>query len=372
MSSRHLFPRAQKGGYLDTAAEGLVAPGVEEAVAEYLREKSAGTPGRRRHFAVELAAREAAASLLGAPVADTVFLPTASDALNILAASLPWKQGDRVVTTDLEFPSNVLPWLALRERGVEVQVVASRGGALRLQDLTEAIDERTRLATISLVNYKTGAWFPHTAALGEAVHAAGGMLCVDATQALARCPVPLTGVDYLMASTFKWLLGLHGSAITYMSPTLREEFPLAGVGWYSVKNAHSANRFSEYELKPGAACLVAGMPNFASLYAINASLRYLQSLDLRSEQQRTNGLVRDLRARLAALGLPLLTPAGQEFTSGIVSFEHPDGEGVMRRLEERGIVVWGGDGRVRASLHYYNDATDVNHYVDVLPEVLNI
>jgi cysteine desulfurase/selenocysteine lyase len=370
MSTRHLFPRAAKGGYLDTAAEGLVPPGLEAAIVEYVCQKTAGTPGRRKHFAVEQEAREAAAALLGAPVADTAFLPSTSDALNILAASLPWQVGDCVVTTDLEFPSNVLPWLALRERGVEVRLVASRGGALHLEDLTNAIDERTRLVTISLVSYKTGAWFPHTAALAEAVHAAGGILCVDATQALGRCPVPLTGVDYLMASTFKWLLGLHGLAVTYLSPAFREKFALAGVGWYSVENAHSANRFTEYELKPGAACLVAGMPNFASLYSIVASLRYLQSLDLNAEQQRTNGLSRNLRAHLAALGLPLLTPAGDAFTSGIVSFEHPDSEGVMKRLEERGIVVWGGDGRVRASIHYYNDATDVDRLMAALAEVL--
>lgn len=342
---------------------------MDEAVAEYLHEKSLGTPGRRRHFAAEQEAREGAAALLGAPVANVAFLPSASDALNILAASLSWQAGDRVVTTDLEFPSNVLPWLALRERGVEVQVVASRCGALSLEDLTAAVNDRTRLVTISQVSYKTGAWFPHTAALADTVHAAGGVLCVDATQALGRCPVPLTGVDYLMASTFKWLLGLHGLAVTYLSPTLREQFSLAGVGWYSVENALSANRFTEYELKPGAACLVAGMPNFASLYAVTASLKYLQSLDLETEQRRINALSRDLRTRLAALGLPLLTPAEEAFTSGIVAFEHPDGEGVMARLEERGLVVWGGDGRVRASLHYYNEAADVDHLMAALAEI---
>jgi cysteine desulfurase/selenocysteine lyase len=371
MSNRQNFPRAMRGGYLDTAAEGLPAPGVEEAVAEYLREKSKGTPGRRRHFEAEQMARHAAADLIGASIENVAFLPTASDALNILAASLPWKAGDRVVTTDLEFPSNVLPWLALRERGIEVRVVASRGGALRLEDLTAAIDERTRLVTISQVSYKTGAWFPDTTELAGTVHAAGALLCVDATQALGRCPVPLAGVDYLMASTFKWLMGLHGSAVTYMSQALRERFSLAGVGWYSVKNASSPNRFIEYELKPGAACLVAGMPNFASLYAVHASLQYLKTLNLADEQKRVNTLTRQLRRSLATLGLSLLTPEDEQFTSGIVSFEHADGEGVMTRLEKHGVVVWGGDGRVRASLHYYSDATDIEQLLAALPKALS-
>ena len=102
-----------------------------------------------------------------------------------------------------------------------------------------------------------------------------------------------------MASTFKWLLGLHGSAITYMSPELRDRFSLAGVGWYSVQNSFTAVRSNQYDLKPGASCLVAGMPNFASLYAIEAALRFLHSLDLPAEQKRANLLTRDLRRRLA-------------------------------------------------------------------------
>lgn len=370
MAGRPSFPIRTPNTYLDTAAEGIPAPGVQEAVAEYLREKARGTPGRERHFAVEIAARQSAATLLGVAMENVAFLPSASDAINILAASLPWKPGDRIVTTDLEFPSNILPWLALQNRGVEVCVVPSRQGALHLEDLAAALNDCTRLITISQVSYKTGAWFPHTEELAGKAHSCGALLCVDATQALGRCPVPMAGIDYLMASTFKWLLGLHGSAITYMSPELRNCFSLAGVGWYSVQNSFTAVRSNDYDLKPGASCLVAGMPNFASLYAIEAALQFLHGLDLPSEQERANDLARNLRRRLAELGLPLLTPASDQLTSGIVSFEYADGETLMKRLGERGITVWGGDGRVRASVHYYNDASDIDRLIEALSEIV--
>jgi len=139
MAGRPSFPIRTPNTYLDTAAEGIPAPGVQEAVAEYLQEKARGTPGRERHFAKEIAARQSAATLLGVEAENVAFLPSASDAINILAASLPWKAGDRIVTTDLEFPSNILPWLALQNRGVEVCVVPSRQGALHLEDLTGAL-----------------------------------------------------------------------------------------------------------------------------------------------------------------------------------------------------------------------------------------
>lgn len=369
-SCRAEFPQALRQTYLDTAAEGLPAPGMEAAFFEYLYEKNKGTPGREAFFAKEEEVRHLAARLLGVSSENVAFAPTTSDALNLLAASLPFEPGDEVVTTDLEFPSNVLPWLALARRGVRTVVVPSVNEALQLSDLRNAITERTRLVTISLVSYKSGAYFPHVAELADAAHSVGAVLCIDATQALGRCPVPLEKVDYLMASSFKWLLGPHGLAITYLSPEFRSRFDLAGVGWYSIENVFSPDRFERYTLKPGAACISAGMPNFASLYGLCESLRFLLNLDLPREQARLNPLSLQLRRNLHTQGLKLLTPADPALVSGIVSFEHPQAEQIGQMLQQEGIIVWAGDGRVRTSLHVYNDASDVETCTQALQQIL--
>jgi selenocysteine lyase/cysteine desulfurase len=367
---RHFFERAVKGGYLDTAAEGLPAPGISTAFDEYMREKSAGTPGRGKHFSKEEEARSLASQLLGTDASNVAFAPTTSDALNLLAASLPFTSGDEVVITDLEFPSNVLPWLALARKGVRTVVVPSRGGIVNLSDLTDAISSRTRLVSISLVSYKSGAYFPYMSELAEGVHKAGGILCVDATQALGRCPVPLDGIDYLMASSFKWLMGPHGLAVVYLSPDFRSRFDLAGVGWYSVENVFSPNRFERYNLKPGAACISAGMPNFPALYGMCEALRFILTVNRVEEQARVNALSMELQRQLHKRGLHLLTPNDPALTSGIVSFEHPQATSIGEALERAGVIVWAGDGRVRASLHFYNDATDLDLYLAALDSVL--
>lgn len=368
---RALFPRAMESPYLDTAAEGLPVPGVEDAFTEYLAEKGRGTPGRVKHFAKEQEARTLAADLLGTSKEHVAFASSASDALNLLAASLPLSAGDEVVITDLEFPSNVLPWLALARRGVRTIVVPSVDGAVRLADLRHAMTEKTRAVSLSLVSYKSGAYFPYISGLAELVHSIGAMLCVDATQALGRCPIPLSGVDYLMASSFKWLLGPHGLAIVYLSPQFRAKFDPLGVGWYSVDPLFTRDRFEHYTLKQDAGCVTAGMPNFPSLYAMCEALRFHVSLDQPAEQARANDLCRYLRDELEAQGFDLLTPRDPALTSGIVSFEHPRAEEIGNLLHREGIVVWAGDGRVRASVHYYNNSSDIEAYAAALKQVVN-
>jgi selenocysteine lyase/cysteine desulfurase len=367
---RHLFPRAARGGYLDTAAEGLPAPGVAEAFAAYMVEKEKGTRGRKGHFEKEAEARELAAKLLRTPVDNVAFAPSASDALNILALSLDLHPGDEIVVTDLEFPSNVLPWLALRARGIKVHVLPCPGGHIELREIAERISSRTRLVSISLVSYKSGARFLQTRELADLVHDAGGALCVDATQALGRCDVPLDGVDYLMASSFKWLMAPHGLAVVYISPEFRARFEPLGVGWYSVENVFAPDRFERYSLKQGAPCIAAGMPNFASLYAICESLGFLLSLNRDQERERVDKLSVQLRARLSELNLEMLTPADPALVSGIVAFSRDDAAQIGPALEREGITVWVGDNRVRASLHYYNDESDVDCLVDALERVL--
>lgn len=81
-------------------------------------------------------------------------------------------------------------------------------------------------------------------------------------------------------------------------------------------------------------------------------------------------LVQHLRQGVAGLGLDLLTPAEAEYASGIVSFAHPKAEEMGAALEREGVIVWAGDGRVRASVHLYNDSTDIERYIQTLESVL--
>jgi selenocysteine lyase/cysteine desulfurase len=367
---KDLFPTAQQVTYLDTAAEGLPLPQCEGAFSQYCRAKARGTPGRQELHAVEAETLGLVARLLGTDAANVAFVGCASDALNLLALSLDWTPTDQVIISDLEFPSNVLPWLRLKQMGVDVEVIPGSRGALRGEEIAERITAKTRLVSLSQVSYKTGTRLTCLDKIAAAARKVEAVLSIDATQALGRCPISLAGVDYLMSSSFKWLLGPHGLGIVYIAPEFRPRFKPASVGWYSVKDLFSPNRFASYDLKDGAACLAVGMPNFPSIYGLRQALEFLVQVGVDRVDQELKPVVERLRQGLGELGVELLTPAGAEFASGIVAFAHPHAKEIGAALEREGVVVWAGDGRVRASVHLYNDMSDVDRYLKALAPIL--
>jgi cysteine desulfurase / selenocysteine lyase len=368
-SYKGLFPRAAELAYLDSAAEGLPLPVGEEALHQYFALKSKGTPGRTGLYEEERAARQALARLLNGREQDVALLSSAGDALNIFANSLEWRDGDEVVISDLEFPSGVVSWLRLEHRGVKLRVIPTRqGGAITLDDFSGVIGPATRIVCVSHVSYKTGTRIPFLADLGRLAHRHGALLIVDATQSLGRVPVCLDEVDFLVASGYKWLLGVHGMGVAWLSPAAAARCRLTpgALGWYSLDNVFSPDRFTRYQAKSGAGWMMCGMPVFPSIFALRRSVEFLLEAGVENIEMALRPVVQTLRSGLAELGLDLLTPPGPEYASGIVSFAHPEFERIGAALERAGVIVWSGDGRVRASVHLYNDAGDVDRLLDVL------
>lgn len=364
--NRAAFPRAREVAYLDTAAEGLPPEGCATALEEYLRAKRSGTPGRKRIHEMERETECAVARLLGTSAEHVALLANASEALNLLANSIEWRPGDRVLLTDLEFPSNVVAWLRLEELGVEVDVIPSERGVVSLEQFRERLNGRTRLVSVSQVSYKSGTQIPFLAELSAEAHRAGALFCIDATQALGRVPVSVEGVDFLVASSYKWLLGTHGLGVVYFSPRVQERLRPGTAGWYSVERLFRPDRFERFDYKSGARSLQAGMPNFPAIYALKAGVDYLLQFGVERIDRELRPLVSALRQGLDALGLDLLTPREARYQSGIVSFAHHSPEDLSAELERNGIIVWGGDGRVRVSVHLYNDRDDIRRCLEAL------
>ena len=366
------FPFTQELTYLDTAAEGLPTPECELALRGYLSQKRRGGLGHEHLFEMQRETERVAANLMGTEARNVVLLANASEPLNLLANAIDWRAGDRVLVCDLEFPSNVLPWLRMKPLGVELDVIPTEKGVVEFEQFRSRITEKTRVVAASQVSYKSGTHIWFLRELAEAVHRVGGILCVDATQALGRVPVSVDGVDFLVASGYKWLLGIHGLGVVYFAPDLRERLRPPTVGWWSVQDLFSPDRFERFSQADDARSLQPGMPNFPGIYALKTGIDYLQRIGVDRIHRELQPLVSELRNGIQDLGAKLLTPSDPKYASGIVSLVSDKSEAIGSALQRAGIFVWVGDGRVRASVHLYNDQSDIRHCLKSLEEILPI
>ena len=251
--------------------------GCREALLAYFIDKATGTPGRRKLHEEECKARNGVARLLGVHANDVALLSSASDALNAFANCIDWHPGDEVLVCDLEFPSGVLAWFRLRERGVKKFVYwRPKKESCGSMTFAAAIGPVTRIICVSHVSLTiAGVCIPFLQELSREAHAHGAMLVVDATQSLGRMPVPVEGVDFLVASPYKWLLGAHGLGVAYLSPMARGRISEGTLGWYSVESLFAPDRLERYTAKPGAGWMMTGMPAFPAIYALRQSVDFL-------------------------------------------------------------------------------------------------
>jgi selenocysteine lyase/cysteine desulfurase len=370
-SRRADFPSLEGITYLNTAAESIPPLVVGEAIAQYWHDKRLGMRGRVPHFAAVEACREVSARSLGLKMGEVSFCSCSSEAYNLLAGALDLGPEDGVVVSDLDFPAGATPWLRA-PRPPRVKLWRSCQGELRTEDLVPLLDGRTRLVQVSLVSFYNGFRIDWPA-LRDAVrtHAPDAVISVDITQAFGRVAIDCADADILISSTHKWTLGIHGGCVVGVPEAGAERITTRAGGWFHLTNAFESDRFERAVPKVGAASFSTGMPNFVSLYALNAALRYLETIGIDEISRHADPLVARVDEGLAALGIKPLAPFRPERPTGIVSFTHSRSEEIHAALEGEEIHVMHQAGRVRVALHGYNTADDVARFLEVVERALS-
>lgn len=351
--------------HLATGGEAPWLATHDDACRRFGRLKSAGMAGREEMFAVYRRAKTRVARLLGVDPSSVAFLAHASEGLNQAVHAVDWREGDNAVVADLEYPSLVYPISRLRARGVEARVVKARNHKIEIDDLARAVDGRTRLLLVSHVSYLTGQRLD-LARCAEIARGVGAWLAVDATHALGVAPVPGELCDFVVSACYKWLLATHGVGIFAYDAARVGPLDPATLGWHSVGHRGGMASPLDVDLRPDAARLEAGNPSLLGLHVLDNALERTESLDPKAVLAHSHELGGELIDGLRAIGLPVITPESTEERAGNVCFLAEDGVGLAARLAERGVLVWGGDGRVRISAHVYNTRDDVARCLSTL------
>jgi selenocysteine lyase/cysteine desulfurase len=336
-----------------------------DVLARFARDKSDGMAGRERLFATYASTKQRLAERVYRPPADIALLAHVSEGINLIAQSLDWRPGDNVVLADVEFPSLIYPWTRLAQRGVETRIVPTRAGLIDLNDMRTATDERTRLIAASQVSFLTGQRLDVTE-LGELARSVDARLLIDATHALGVVPVDAGACDFLVSSCYKWLLAAHGVGIFVWN---RERFPdlePASLGWHSVARFGEIENPTEVVLRPDADRLEIGNPSFPSVYILDNALERLTRVSAAAVESHVCALGGQVRDGLVERGFRVLTPVEPSGRAGNVCFASADSQNVVARLAQRHVLVWGGEGRVRISVHLYNSSRDVDRLLDGL------
>jgi selenocysteine lyase/cysteine desulfurase len=364
---RSQFPVAASWAFLDHAAVApLPAPAVA-ALNHYAQSLAANGVAAVREWAHRVRrVRELAARLLAAEPDDLYFVPNTTHGVCVVAEGFPWEAGDNVVLAAEEYPANQYPWMNLAARGVEVRAVPSRGSRVAIDDLRGAMDARTRVLTVSAVEFASG--FRHDLdALGELCRGRGVFFFVDAIQGLGVFPIDVTRtpIDALSADGHKWLLGPEGAGVGYVRREWVGRLHPFGVGAFSVVDPLAFSTI-DFRLKPHAGRFEGGALNVPGISALGASIELLLSAGVENVRARVLELTDHLCERAASRGWGVFSSRSEGEKSGIVSLTHPTlpPDDVVKRCRAAGVVVNCRAGRVRVSPHAYNTPGEIDRFLD--------
>ena len=370
---RSEFPVTESYIYMNHAGVAPLSQRVRDAMAGFIEDATFNGAVHADDWAETAEkCRAAAAQLINADATEIAFMKNTTQGILIAANGIDWQAGDNVVTTAVEFPANVYPWWSLKERyGVSTRMVPERDGCISIDDIADAIDERTRVLTISHVEFASG-FRNDLAALGELCRERNIWFIVDAIQSLGVVEVDVKScnVDILAADGHKWLLAPEGAAIFYCADERREQLINTNVGWASVVNPRD---FLNYDLtqQPDATRFEEGSYNSVGLYGLKAAIDLLHEIGIPAIKARVLELTARLIAGLAAKGYRVITPKTDTDRAGIVIFEssqHTPTE-IYEMLYAENIITAARGSGVRVSPHFYNTASEIDRLLEVLPEL---
>jgi cysteine desulfurase / selenocysteine lyase len=365
--NRHWFATTNRWVFLDHAAVAPLPSLTVEAMKEYLDDMAIhGVASFHRWDAKLREVRTLVANLLNADPFDIAFVSNTTAGIGLVAEGFPWKPGDNLITAEEEYPSNQYPWMNLQDKGVEVRKIPSRENRIWIDDIVSAINDRTRLISLSAVQFASG-FRSDLPAIGELCRNRGIFFFVDAIQALGVLPFDVSQlpIDALSADGHKWLLGPEGAGIFWLRREWVDRLHPIGVGWNSVIRNHDFNTI-DFRLKPHSGRWEGGTYNAVGIIGLGASIQLLLGMGIATIWYRVKHLTDYLCEKAGSYGLEVFSSRREEDKSGIISLIPTTGNAIerMNRCKESEIIINVRSHRLRISPHAYNTIAEIDRFLD--------
>ncbi len=351
---RREYPALEGRAFLNTATFGQLSLRTVAAMRAHLDRRQANACADfLSWFDDHDRLREKLARLINCKASDVAFIPNAAAALGLLTAGMDWREGDEIAILDNEFPNQIYAPKHLAARGVVVRETP-------WPQFLDSINARTRLVSVSSVNYSTGFRVP-LADVAARCRETGAVFYVDGTQSAGALDFDFSALepDMFAVNCYKWMLAPNGAGFMAVHKRLRERLEPLSIGWRSHEGWRSVDN-----LHQGAPVFAAsaekyegGMLSSMVLYGLEASVDFLLETGMSAVEARSLALARQVRQVAVRLGGGALPHHDSPIAA--LRFEGVDSSALARSLKARDIQVSARYGLLRVSTHFYNDNTDV-------------
>lgn len=364
---RDEFPILGRRNYLNSCSLGALSHRAEGRLTDFVAKwHDLGASAWYEHWWGALGElRGRVEALFGAPSGTVALMPSTSACLAAVSSSLDWSKRNRIVTTELDFPTLLYQWKVRPD--AEMVVLKSHDGVhIDPQQYADAVDDRTLAIATSHVFFTTGA-VQDLAAIAEIARGAGAYSLIDGYQGAGQVPIdlPATGVDFHTSGPLKWLCGGPGLAYLYVRDDLIPKLEPTITSWFATEDQFLFNP-GDFRYHGDARRFELGTPALATVYTALGGQEIVDEVGMARIHSQNVALTERMVERCAAAGFSLRVSDRPETRSAIVLVRHEDPAAAVAYLAEQGIIVDNRPGVVRASPHFYNTLDEVDEFVEAL------
>lgn len=368
---RDEFPILQRRNYLNSCSLGALSGRAEGRLGDFVAKwHDFGASAWYEHWWGSLGElRGRIESLFGAPNGTVALMPSTSAGLAAVSSSLDWSGRNRIVTTELDFPTLLYQWKVRPD--AEMVVLESPDGIhIDPQQFADAVDDRTLAVATSHVFFATGV-IQDLAAIADIARRAGAYSLIDGYQGAGQVPVdlPATGVDFYTSGPLKWLCGGPGLAYLYVRDALIPNLSPTITSWFATEDQFLFNP-GDFRYHGDARRFELGTPALPTVHTALGGQEIVDEVGMAEIRARNSALTERLVERCTAAGFSLRVSDRPETRSAIVLVRHEEPGAAVATLAGHGIIVDNRPGVVRASPHFYNTLDEVDEFVEALKETV--
>lgn len=376
MTNNQAFPHIDEMIHLNHAAVAPWPRCSQDAVTRFAEENARqGSLNYMGWLKIERTLRSNIAKLINArSLNDVALVKNTSEGLSFVAYGLDWNDGDNIISSDQEFPSNRIVWESLGRFGVEFREADLNAGSSPEEALLSRVDSRTRLITISSVQYASGMRLD-LGRIGTFCRERGILFCVDAIQSIGavQFDVNTAKADFVAADGHKWMLGPEGLGIFWVRPEIRDQLKLTQYGWHMVDPLGDYTT-KDWNVAQSARRFECGSPNMLAIHALNASINLLLETGMDTVEEQLLANSQFLFEQLDSTGkIEILNNQDAGRFAGIVTFRPKDEEkldGLFEHLNGNGVFCAPRGGGIRFSPHFYTPQAQLQKAVALVNDYL--